>query len=156
MSEQTTRWIMMGFVAVGFWLFAIGLSARLWWRALAQQHRANEQPEGKYFRGRSAYIVPQGHYWHCLNATLAATGIYLVPSFLFRFAHPPILIPWHAVKKMETKQRFYSSADFCLLTIEAAGQQVALDLPASARSWIEENVPSSALRIDRLAPDGSP
>ena len=38
-----------------------------------------------------------------VTVTLGEEGIHVRPSFLFQWRHPPILIPWKAVTKVEQK-----------------------------------------------------
>ena len=109
------------------------------WTVLAKSYRARYRPEGLRFSRRSLYIVPFTRYHGCLNVTLSSEGIYMIPSFFFRFAHPGLLIPWSAVGQLQQKKFLLTH---CYFPIDAAGKHLQLYLPSSAGTWIEHNLPN--------------
>ncbi|MEO0470799.1 MAG: hypothetical protein AAF206_14325, partial [Bacteroidota bacterium] len=39
-------------------------------------------------------------------------GIYLKPLFLFRVFHPPVLIPWQEIQKVDDQKMFFQALKF--------------------------------------------
>lgn len=64
------------------------------------------------------------HFGNSLNVGSDATGLYLVPIWLFRFGQPPLLIPWEQVSVRERKFLFFPFTEFLL----GREQQVPLRL----------------------------
>jgi hypothetical protein len=79
------------------------------WRTLARRHTAapNRSLEGETFRAASATMgkgMMPANYKGCLVVNFGRTGIYMRPWVMFRFFHPPLLIPWRAVKSVEPEK----------------------------------------------------
>jgi len=51
-------------------------------------------------------IVPENRVTHMV---LSPSGLYLYPSLLFRFMHPPLLIPWSRVGRPRKVEVFWWS-----------------------------------------------
>ncbi len=71
------------------------------WRSLAAAYPAAAPPDGAVFSGQSLQVGLLGAYGHCMDVAVGPHGIYCVPTLLFKFRHPPILIPWSAVSGCE-------------------------------------------------------
>jgi hypothetical protein len=82
---------------VGLWLFISALFAFIsgWW-SLAQRFRATERPDGEKITSqvKQVGIVPENRVTHMV---VSPAGLYLYAFVLFRFLHPPLLIPWSEV-----------------------------------------------------------
>ena len=88
------------------WLSVSMLSAKLGaWSKLSNSYAAYGLPTGKMFRFRSARLG-KVNYNNALNVQVSSRGLYLVPIILFRFGHPPILIPWRDIRLKEKKAIF--------------------------------------------------
>ena len=86
--------IVIAIVFAGFWCFVIFMMSLLGgWAALARNYRAVEIPEGKRFLFQSA-SMGSVNYGSCLTVVVGSAGLYLKVFPLFRFGHPPLLIPW--------------------------------------------------------------
>ena len=82
---------------VGLWLFMSGLFAVIsGWFSLAQDFKAMNKPAGEKITGQVKQfgIVPENRVTHMV---LSNSGLYLDASVLFRFMHPPLLIPWSRI-----------------------------------------------------------
>jgi len=104
------------------------------WAALSKRFPATEKPAGKTYYCRSG-SVGQAGYGACLNLHVVKTGLYMSVAFPFRFAHPPLFIPW---------EEFHSTSRKWLLfwpvTDTYVGMPVAahLTLPTWVSAYIGE------------------
>ena len=79
---------------VGIWLLVMFLLSRLGgWHRLAYRYRLSSTFSGKVWRFQSGRFN-WAAYNNCLSVGANGKGLYLAPLFLFRFGHPPLLIPW--------------------------------------------------------------
>jgi hypothetical protein len=94
---------------LGLWLAVTSVLSILGgWRGLSERFQAPEefklQPEDR-FRGRSLQMRGFGvfpvNYSNCITIGITDQGFYLVPFFIFRFLHRPLLIPWPDVTGYE-------------------------------------------------------
>jgi len=92
------------------WSAVLGLIAGLGgWRALAESYPAPDTPGyddgAERFSWSSVAFgggpVSLGNYRSAVTITIGPRGLGLVPNLFFRFRHPPILVPWRAVKVYE-------------------------------------------------------
>lgn len=101
-----------------FYFTINGLLYLLGWRHLSQHYKVH----GPYSARRIGLIsVRLNSFVSYNNVILAAAnkeGFYLKPIFLFRPFHPPLFIPWTAVRKVE-KQSFIQR--FVELTVYTPG-----------------------------------
>lgn len=93
---------------IGFGLFlrfVIILIARIGgWDRLAQHYPAPASlPEMSIFRLRSLK-VGQAYYRSVMKVGVGRAGLYLVPVFFFRAAHPPLLIPWSELELSQSTE----------------------------------------------------
>lgn len=82
----------------GMW---VGISALIsrgsGWSRLVARYPAPAEPEGERILWTSAQLGGVS-FRSCLNMTLGASGLYLVPSRLFRLFMPPMLVPWSDIR----------------------------------------------------------
>jgi hypothetical protein len=100
--------IVVGFFAVfiPLWLFIGGLLALLsGWRRVAARFPAGDiPPEGQRFWSQvSGFGSVDDKNATCV--VVAPAGLHLSATLLFRFARPPILVPWEQVK-WRSERRF--------------------------------------------------
>lgn len=89
------------FYFIGLWLFVCALFAFIsGWVFLARRYRASDRPEGKKVRSQVKQIgfISERQVTHMI---VSHSGLYLYESFLFRFLHPPLLIPWSDVRLLK-------------------------------------------------------
>jgi hypothetical protein len=116
-------------LSVSMW-FAIGAVLSLiggWW-SLVRRFTASERPTTRL--KLTSARVGATNYNNCLYVAYAPEGIYLRVVFLFRFLHPPLLIPWSAVRWRGRKKPLLFSWD--VLEIEgpsATTIQIRLPVP---------------------------
>lgn len=103
----------------GVWLFvAMILSAAGGWGKLAARYPAPPEPAGEAYPHSSATLRRWGlpvNYNHVLLVHVGHEGIGLATHWAFRFRHPPLLIPWQAIRECRRFSfLFYSGAELHL------------------------------------------
>ena len=86
-------------VLVGFWLLISRIFAELsGWTLLARRYRyLGAPPTGARLWGQVVGLGPVNEN-RATNVLLASEGLHLEKNLLFRFGHPPILVPWAAIE----------------------------------------------------------
>jgi hypothetical protein len=94
---------------VVIWILVTGILSYIGgWHALADRYAAPEDVDvtaEQRFRFRSILLrriplVP-ARYRGCVTISLTSAGCHLAVLFVFRFRHPPLLIPWTAIVRCE-------------------------------------------------------
>ena len=105
-AEAAPTSLLIAFAAL--WLAVTALLSVLGgWLKLASRYRDPELCErviGRFsMRSISLRLVPflPVNYGGCVSIRLTETGIGLSVFFLFRFLHPPLLIPWTDIEEAE-------------------------------------------------------
>ncbi len=62
------------------------------------------------------------YYNNVLTIGVNREGLYLAAMFLFRFMHPPLLIPWSEIKARKSKGWFFEYVTFTM------GRELAIPL----------------------------
>jgi len=86
------------------WCFTLFMSS--WgggWAALASKYRAVDESTGRRFLFQSA-TLGRVNYGMCLTIVLGRDGLYLKVFPIFRFWHPPLLIPWSEFSEVREKR----------------------------------------------------
>lgn len=97
---------------VGFWLALCAIIAWLGgWARLADRYRLWTTFEGTRFGGQSA-ALGWTSYGGVLTFGVDGRGLYLAVFPLFRFAHPPLFVPWSDVSAHEVRGRWLRSVEF--------------------------------------------
>jgi hypothetical protein len=84
------------------------------WFSLARKFRSRAPFTGSKWGGESGMMRGFGHYRNCLVIGASPTGLYLAVFFLFRVAHPPLLIPWNEVTLSRGRKFFMNMVRFQL------------------------------------------
>lgn len=94
--------IPIGFILI--WSLVCVLLAWLGgWQRLARHYRCRHVPKGQPISTFVAMLGPVNHRG-TLTIQAAPEGLYLSMMVLFRMGHPPLLIPWQAVKPQRSEQ----------------------------------------------------
>lgn len=96
------------FIFIGLWLFiSLFISLLSGWWSLSQNYRFRGKFIGKKFYMKSLRMRFMSHYNSCVNIGVNSDGLYFSVFPFFRFAHPPLFIPWYDVQNIEeTKDLF--------------------------------------------------
>ena len=103
---------------IGFWCCVLAMVSYVGgWHSLAKTYRDEATSfriaageEGRRFRWASLSMGPSyfpTNYGSCVNLVIDDHGIGLKVSLIFRFLHPPLLIPWSAIEKCELDKLFF-------------------------------------------------
>lgn len=113
--QNLLPWLIMALLFVlyaGLWFGMLAAVARLGgWSSLAKQFQVPTLPPGKRFRFQSASFLK--HYWapmnygSCLTLVVSEEGLGMATGWLFRFCHPPLLIPWSEFRRLEQKRALW-------------------------------------------------
>jgi hypothetical protein len=105
MQPHDALWFVPFFLLV--WCSVCAVLARLGgWHSLARHYRALGKPNGKRFGMQSARFG-WVDYNGCLSIRVAAEGLYIAMWPMFRLAHPPLLIPWSALRVLGVNDRWW-------------------------------------------------
>ncbi|MBZ0186990.1 MAG: hypothetical protein K8F91_12155 [Candidatus Obscuribacterales bacterium] len=111
--EPVFVFILLGFPVafVLIWTFVLGLISNLsGWSRLAATYRVVDSDRLKWTgwnSGRIGCFDMRSTLW--LAMTDAGLYLKLGPAFVFKFAHPPLLIPWSKMEDVGLKQLFFRS-----------------------------------------------
>jgi len=84
-------------------LVSVTISVIGGWFALAKVYRTREPFNGAKWRMQSGQMRWLTNYNRVLTLGTSQEGLYLASMFLFRFMHPPLLIPWSEIKVRRKK-----------------------------------------------------
>jgi hypothetical protein len=73
------------------------------WFSLAKVYRTRVPFSGTKWRGRSGQMRCLTNYNRVLTLGASQEGLYLACMFLFRFMHPPLLVPWSEIRVRRKK-----------------------------------------------------
>lgn len=80
---------------LGLWLLvALAISFTGGWFTLSKLFRIRSPFDGTKWSYQSGQMRWIAGYRNCLTVGSSQDGLYLSTMFLFRFMHPPLLIPW--------------------------------------------------------------
>jgi hypothetical protein len=68
------------------------------WFSLAKVYRTQVAFDGTKWRMQSGQMRWLANYNKVLTIGVSQQGLYLASMFLFRFMHPPLLVPWSEIK----------------------------------------------------------
>jgi hypothetical protein len=94
------------------------------WFSLAKVYRTQVPFSGAKWRGQSGQMrrLWLANYNHVLTIGASPQGLYLANIFLFRFMHPPLLVPWSEIKVRRSKGWFFEYVTFTM------GHELAIPL----------------------------
>ncbi len=85
------------------------------WRSLAEKYEYRGDVPKPDFSWASVQTSLLGRYNNCMNVSVTARGIIIRPAWLFRTAHPALLLPWHIMKPPASRSVFgfkYAELEF--------------------------------------------
>ncbi len=136
-QHQNVLWIIIPCYALALWLLVSAIISYMGgWTTLAKQFRFRPPFLGQKWSGRSAQMRWIAGYGNCLTLGCNQRGLYLAIMPLFRFRHPPLLIPWEEIKISRKKILFFSYVRFGL------GRE--LDIPLYLRVRLADTLKRTA------------
>jgi len=97
------------------------------WFSLAKVYRTRVAFDGAKWRRQSGQMRWLANYNRVLTLGASQEGLYLACVFLFRFMHPPLLIPWSEIKVRRKKGWVF---EYVILTL---GHEPAIPLRIRAK-----------------------
>jgi hypothetical protein len=98
------------------------------WFSLSRLYRTRLPFDGTKWRRQSGRMRWLTNYNNVLTLGVSPQGLYLATMFLFRFMHPPLLIPWSEIKVLRRKGWVFE------YTIFTMGHELEIPL------WIREKL----------------
>jgi hypothetical protein len=92
------------------------------WFSLAKAYRTRSAFDGPKWRMQSGQMRYLMGYNNVLTIGVSPQGLYLASMFLFRFMHPPLLVPWSEIKVRSKKGWVFEYVTFTL------GHELAIPL----------------------------
>jgi hypothetical protein len=92
------------------------------WCSLAKVHRIRVPFHGAKWGIQSGRMRWLANYKNVLTLGASQQGLYLASMFIFRFMHPPLLVPWSNIKLRRSKGWFF---EYVILTM---GHELAIPL----------------------------
>jgi hypothetical protein len=108
------------------------------WHSLAKLYRSQAPFNGTKRTMQSGQMRYLTNYNRVLTLGANQQGLFLSSVFLFRFMHPPLLIPWAEIKVRRSKGWFFEYVIFTL------GRDLAIPLRIRAKA-------ANGLRNDALS-----
>src|SRR5690348_17350056 len=94
-QHHTALWFIFSLYFVTFWLAVCAIISFVGgWSALARRFRLRQPFVGSQWSGQSGHMRWIASYGNCLTLGCNPGGLHLSIMLLFRFRHPPLLIPW--------------------------------------------------------------
>ena len=106
------------------------------WRSLSKLYRTQVSFGGAKWGLQSGQMRWRTNYNHVLTLGASGEGLYLAVSFVFRFMHPALLIPWREIKVRRSQGWFFEYVTFTL------GQE--LTIPLRIRAKLAERLKNEA------------
>ncbi len=137
-QHPTALWIVLPLYFIAIWLLVSAVIAYIGgWTTLAKRFRLRMPFVGERWTrqsGQMRWIV--AGYHNCLTVGGNRTGLYLAMMLLFRFRHPPLLIPWDEITISRQRILFFNYVRFGL------GRE--LDIPLYLRPKLAEKLNHAA------------
>jgi hypothetical protein len=92
------------------------------WFSLARVYRTRVPFDGAKWGMQSGQMRWLANYNNVLTIGVSPQGLYLASMFLFRFMHPPLLVPWSEIKVRRSTGWFFEYVTFTL------GHELAIPL----------------------------
>jgi hypothetical protein len=114
------------------------------WASLAKVYRTRVPFNGAKWRMQSGQMRYMVGYNNVLTIGVSQQGLYLASMFLFRFMHPPLLVPWSEIKVRRKQGWVFEYVTFTLghelaIPLRIRGNLVGKLRAATGNAWpIEE------------------
>jgi hypothetical protein len=114
------------------------------WFSLAKVYRTRVLFEGAKWRMQSGKMRWLVNYNNALTIGVSPQGLYLASMFLFRFMHPPLLVPWNEIKVRTSKGWVFETVTFTMgrdlaIPLRIRGKLAAKLRGAAGNHWpVEE------------------
>jgi hypothetical protein len=103
-QHNSALWFIFPAYFVALWLLVSAVISLIGgWTKLAGAFRLGEPFVGQQWKGQSGQMRWIAGYGNCLTVGCNTEGLYLATMPLFRFRHPPLLVPWSEISISQRK-----------------------------------------------------
>ncbi|MEN6622881.1 MAG: hypothetical protein ABFD50_15190 [Smithella sp.] len=103
---------------IGIWLFVCFILSRVsGWDRLASKYQNDGTFNGKRWHFRSCRMNGYVNYNGCLTFGASSAGLYMKVLPLFRFHHPPLLIPWSEIQEKKEKGTMFNYQELTFTSV---------------------------------------
>ena len=120
--------VVFPFFFAAIWLLVGFISSRQGWRSFANRYGHPTRPAGTAYSSPQSLFGALARYNGVVRVIFTDAGLYCYVMILFRAFHPPFLLPWPSVKRVEKKDSFFGS--YYWLEIEDPAGNFRMRLPA--------------------------
>ena len=125
-QHHSALWFIFPAYFLAMWLLVSAIISFIGgWSTLAKRFRLSNPFVGQRWAGQSGRMRWIAGYHNCLTLGCNPEGLYLATMPLFRFRHPPLLVPWNEISISERKILFFRFVRF--------GLGLELDIPLYLR-----------------------
>jgi hypothetical protein len=118
---------------IALWcIISLSLAVTGGWLTLASHYRLDDEFTGSRRRRCSARMRWGTRYSNCITPSANDRGLFLGMLFLFRFAHPPLFIPWSDIRATRRSGLLFKYLDFEFVRAPSVRLQVTERLGLSA------------------------
>ncbi|QIF05489.1 hypothetical protein [Roseimicrobium sp. ORNL1] len=115
------------------------------WKAFARAYPVAHRPPGKSYKAPAArFGDTMASYKNVVRVVFAEEGLYLHMRFLYRPFHPPFLLPWERVRRVE-EVKVSSRRRYFQVVVEGGGTEDSMEL------WLPEKLEQE---LCRYLPEG--
>jgi hypothetical protein len=121
------------FIFVAGWLLvSAGVSEASGWRRLAKRFPAQMKPKKGNADGTISLGHGVGRQYGMYNLIATRSGLFIEVNLLFRFLHPPVMVPWKEVQPVDGGKylwwhyrELYLASEFTIQIYERQHQAIA-------------------------------
>jgi hypothetical protein len=114
-QHHSALWFIFPAYFVALWLLVSAVISFIGgWTKLAGAFRLVKPFVGQQWKGQSGQMRWIAGYGNCLTVGCNTEGLYLATMPLFRFRHPPLLVPWSEISISQRKILFFRFVRFSL------------------------------------------
>jgi hypothetical protein len=107
-QHQSALWFIFPIYFLALWLLVSTVISFIGgWTTLAKRFRLSKPFVGQRWTGQSGQMRWIAGYGNCLTVGCCPDGLYLATMPLFRFRHPPLLVPWNDVSIAQQRILFF-------------------------------------------------
>jgi hypothetical protein len=114
-QHETAMWFIFPAYFLSLWLLVSAIISYIGgWTTLAKRFRVKPPFTGTKWTGQSGQMRWIAGYGNCLTVGVSSEGLYFATMPLFRFRHPPLLIPWTEIAVTRRRILFFQFVRFGL------------------------------------------
>jgi hypothetical protein len=118
---------------LGMWTLVVFVVSHMGWRSFSNRYPAQSQPPGQAYSSPSSWFGSIfASYRNVVRVVFTEAGVYFYTMFLFRAFHPPFLVPWASIRRVEKKNGLWGQR--YRLDVEDAAGEIHVLLPTTVEA----------------------